>query len=343
MLRVLGADPSWVEIEDPSPRLFPGESVSVAIVLTLPEGIPAGERRVSVQVRDVTDQAAIAIEDVTIDVPALPRTTVSLEPATVTAGKVAAFAAVVRNDGNTVQHARLVAQRPRGRHDLHVRPGRVQPRARPEHVRRAGREREAAVRGGPAAAAVRAAARRSRRRCRPDAPPAASGVFVQKPLLSRGMLGLLGLLLAISTFALIITIALSSVVGRSAADRDLAIQVAQARQAAAQTGTSTVEGTVIQLSTGVPAQDVTVLLFGAEDPSQPVKTQATGTDGTFAMSDLPAGEYTMQVTGAGFAPVWYPSAVAQPDAQPVELTTGQTVGGLTVVVGGVPATLTGHR
>ena len=112
VLRVLGADPSWVEIEDPSPRLFPGESVSVAIVLTLPEGIPAGERRVAVQVRDVTDQAAIAIEDVTIDVPALPRTTVSLEPATVTAGKVAAFAAVVRNDGNTVQHARLVARDP---------------------------------------------------------------------------------------------------------------------------------------------------------------------------------------------------------------------------------------
>ena len=98
---------------------------------------------------------------------------------------------------------------------------------------------------------------------------------------------------------------------------------------------------MIQLSTGVPAQDVTVLLFGAEDPSQPVKTQATGTDGTFAMSDLPAGEYTIQVTGAGFAPTWYPSAAAQPDAQPVELTTGQTVGGLTVVVGGVPATLTG--
>ena len=166
---------------------------------------------------------------------------------------------------------------------------------------------------------------------------------MQKPLLSRGMLGLLGLLLAITTFAVIITIALSSVVGRSAADRDLAIQVAQARQAAAQTGTSTVEGTVIQLSTGAPAQDVTVLLFGADDPSQPVKTQATGTDGTFAMSDLPAGEYTLQVTGAGFAPVWYPSAAAQPDAQPVELTTGQTVAGLTVVVGGVPATLVGDR
>ena len=208
VLRVLGADPSWVEIEDPSPRLFPGESVSVAIVLTLPEGIPAGERRVSVQVRDVTDQAAIAIEDVTIEVPALARTTVSLEPATVTAGKVAAFAAVVRNDGNTVQHARLVARDPEAAttytfdpDGFSLAPGQStsvalaasakrpfvgDPLLRPFELRLE----------GPAALPT-------------DAPPAASGVFVQKPLLSRGMLGLLGLLLAISTFALIITIALS--------------------------------------------------------------------------------------------------------------------------------------
>ena len=340
VLRVLGADPSWVQIEDPSPRLFPGESVSVGITLTLPEGIPAGERRVSIQVRDVTDEGAIAIEDVMIDVPALPRTTVSLEPATVTAGKVAAFAVLVRNDGNTVQHARLSASDPEARttytfdpDGFSLAPGQSTSVAMEARAKRPFvgdpllRPFELRL-DGPTAPA-------------PDAPPAAAGVFVQKPLLSRGMLGLLGLLLAITTFAIIITIALSSVVGRSAADRDLAIQVAQARQAAASTGTSSLEGAVIELSTGIPAPGLTVSLFGSADPSQPVVTQSTATDGTFALSTLPAGEYTLQVTGADFAPVWYPSAVAQSDAQPIELTTGQTVSGLTVVVGGVPATLSG--
>ena len=112
VLRVLGADPSWVEIEDPSPRLFPGESVSVAVMITLPVGVPAGERRVAIQVRDVTDEAAIAIEDVTLDVPAQPRTSVKLEPTTVTAGKAAAFTVLVHNEGNTIQHGSVLASDP---------------------------------------------------------------------------------------------------------------------------------------------------------------------------------------------------------------------------------------
>ena len=340
VLRVLGADPSWVEIEDPSPRLFPGESVSVGIVLTLPEGVPAGERRVSIQVRDVTDEAAIAIEDVTLDVPALPRTTVRLEPATVTAGSVGAFAAVVHNEGNTVQHARLTAQDPEARTtytfdppEFSLAPGQStsvamearakrpfvgDPLLRPFELRLA----------GPAAPPA-------------DGPPAAAGVFVQKPVLTRGMLGLLGLLLAITVFAVVISIALGSVVGRSAADRDLALQVAQARQAAALTGSSGLSGSVIELSSGNPLPNVSVELFGSDDPADPVVTTATTDAGTYSVTRLPAGDYTLRVRGAGFSEVWYPAAASQADAQPITLTTGQSVDGLVVVVGGVPATVAG--
>ena len=339
VLRVLGADPSWVEIEDPSPRLFPGESVSVGITLTLPEGVPAGERRVSIQVRDVTDETAIAIEDVILDVPALPRTTVQLEPATVTAGKVAAFAAVVHNQGNTVQHARLVALDPEAQtaytfepDGFSLAPGQSTSVAMEARAKRPFvgdpllRPFELRI-DGPSAPP-------------PDAPPAAAGVFVQKPLLSRGMLGLLGLLLAISVFAVVISLALSSVVGRSAADRDLALQVAQARQAASSTGSSGAEGTVIDLSTGSPVEGVTVQLFGSEDPADPVLTDATDANGQFTMDQLAAGEYTLRVLGDGYD-AWYPSAATQADAEPVTLTPGQTVSGLTIVVGGVPATIAG--
>ena len=340
VLRVLGADPSWVDIEDPSPRLFPGESVSVGLTLTLPEGVPAGERRVSIQVRDVTDEAAIAIEDVTLDVPARPRTTVRLEPATVTAGKVAAFAALVHNEGNTVQHGRLVAQDPEARTtytflpvDFSLAPGQSasvamearakrpfvgDPLLRPFELRLAGP-------GAPPA----------------DAPPAAAGVFVQKPLLSRGIVGLLGLLLAITVFAVVISIALGSVAGRSAADRQLALQVAQARETTSVTGSSALAGSVIELSTGTPRAGVSVELFGADDPANPLVTTATGDSGQYSMTRLPAGDYTLRVRGAGFGVVWYPAAASQADALPVTLTTGQTVDGLAVVVGGVPATVAG--
>ena len=341
VLRVLGADPSWVEIEDPSPRLFPGESVSVAVMITLPVGVPAGERRVAIQVRDVTDEAAIAIEDVTLEVPALPRSSVALEPTTVTAGKVAAFTVLVKNEGNTVQRGRLVASDPEAKTEygftppsFSLSPGQTvsvalaatakrpwvgDPILRPFELRV---DSEAA----PLAA---------------DAPPAAAGVFVQKSRLSRGLLGLLGLLLAISIFAVIITLALSSVVGRSAADRDLALQVAQARQAAAQTGTSAITGSVIDLSTGAPVANTNVAIFTKDAPTDALATRVSASDGTFRFSELPAGEYTLRVSGANLTAVWYAAAPTQADATPIVLTPGQTASGITVVVGGVPATISG--
>ncbi len=85
---------------------------------------------------------------------------------------------------------------------------------------------------------------RSRRRSSPTEPtgpaeppePLATGSLVQKPRLCRGLLSLLSLLFAVSVFAVVITIALSRLVGVSAADRDLAIQVAAAQQNAGGAG-----------------------------------------------------------------------------------------------------------
>lgn len=341
VLRVLGADPSWVEIEDPSPRLFPGESVSVAVMITLPVGVPAGERRVAIQVRDVTDEAAIAIEDVTLDVPAQPRTSVKLEPTTVTAGKAAAFTVLVLNEGNTVQHGSLVATDPEAKTTYTFAP--------PTFSLSPGESASVALEtsakrpwvGDPILRPFELRVDSTATPASPEAPPAAAGVFIQKSRLSRGLLGLLGLLLALTLFAVIITLALSSVVGRSAADRDLALQVAQARQAAAQTGTSAISGTVIDLSTGAPVPNVSVALFTSDDPSDPFVTTATVNDGTFSILRLPAGEYTLRVTGAGLTEVWYAASATQADATAITVTAGQTVSGLTVVVGGVPATIAG--
>ncbi len=341
VLRVLGADPSWVEIQDPSPRLFPGESVSVAVLITLPVGVPAGERRVAIQVRDVTDEAAIAIEDVTLEVPALPRTAVALEPTTVTAGKAAAFTVLVQNEGNTIQHGRLVASDAEAKTTYAFTP--------PTFSLSPGESASVALQatakrpwvGDPILRPFELRVDSTVTPVVPDAPPAAAGVFVQKSRLSRGLLGLLGLLLAISVFAVIITLALSSVVGRSAADRDLALQVAQARQAAAQTGTSAITGTVIDLSTGAPVANTNVAIFGTDDPSDPLVTTVSGAEGTFGFSRLPAGEYTLSVSGANLTEVWYAASATQADATAITVTPGQTASGITVVVGGVPATISG--
>ena len=111
-VRVLGADPSWVRLDEPELRLFPEETAAVVVTLTLPEGLPAGERRVALQVRDLADDGAIAVQDVVLDVPPAPRTSVRLDPPTVTGGAAAVFSVLVHNEGNTRQVGRVVARDP---------------------------------------------------------------------------------------------------------------------------------------------------------------------------------------------------------------------------------------
>ncbi len=339
-VRVLGADPSWVEIEDPSPRLFPGASLTTRVSITLPAEALAGDRHFTVQVSDRTGTGEVAVFDTVVEVPARPRTEIDIEPRTVTGGKGAQFHLTVRNEGNTTDPVRLVAVDPEARATFTFsqqtvapapgngapsvlgirakRPWLGDPVMRPFELRYEGP-------GAPA----------------PDAPPATVGVFVQKPRFGRGMLGLVGLVLAITVFAIVITVALSSVVSRSAADRNLAIKVAQARDSGATSGRSALAGSVVDLATGAPLAGVSVDVFLADDAAQAVATTASDAAGTFRLERLAAGDYVIRVRGAGFAEVWYPAAAAPGDATTVTAAEGENVSGLVVVAGGVPATIAG--
>src|SRR5690606_36719186 len=167
-------------------------------------------------------------------------------------------------------------------------------------------------------------------------PPAAIGVFVQRPVFTRGVLAMLGLLVAVSMFAVVITTALSGVVNRSAADRDLALQVAQARDQPSTRGSSLLAGQVLLLSTGEPVEGVSVEVFDEADTAAPLSTSSTDESGAFRVPSLPAGSYKLRFRGAGFAEVWYPAAATDADAESVTVSAGQGVEDLTVLVGGVP-------
>ena len=167
-------------------------------------------------------------------------------------------------------------------------------------------------------------------------------MFVQKPLFSRGLLALLGLLIAVSVFATVITVALSSVVHRSAADRDLALQVAQARTPPRRPARSAIAGSVIELTTGAPLAGVSVEAFTADDTAEPLVTTATTADGTFAVDRLPAGDYALRVRAPGSPRSGTRPPPRSRDAHPRDRRRpGATVDGLVVVVGGVPATVSG--
>ena len=101
VIRVLGADPSWVEVDADEVSLFPDETRTLMVTLTLPPAIPAGVRRIAVQVRELAPPFASTVAEVDLVVPEAESVQVRVDPLTVTAGRKAAFSLVVTNTGNT--------------------------------------------------------------------------------------------------------------------------------------------------------------------------------------------------------------------------------------------------
>jgi Carboxypeptidase regulatory-like domain len=346
-LRVLGADPSWVRLERERLSLFPGTSQTVLVHLAIPEGVAAGERRIAIQVRELTPPNAIAVEEIEVQVPAAPAVQLQLDPVTSYGGRRASFGAVIENRGNTVvtgilggadaeakihfgfapqaiclapgEH-RIVELTTRARRPL---TGSPLVRVFTVHL---DQRREIPADGGRSAA---------------ELPPLATGTFLQRPWLSRGPISLVGLLAAITVFAIVITVALARLVGQSAADRDLALQVAQARTATGNAGTSAMSGTVRLLTAGTPVPGVAVEAFSTADVANPIATTATNAAGTFTLPNLAEGSYKLRFRGAGFVQLWYPGAATDADASTITLAPGQLHQGLDVRLGGIPATIAG--
>lgn len=370
-VRVLGADPSWVRVDEPQPRLFPGESTTVGILLSPPDSLPAGERRIAVQVRELTGAQRTSVEDVVLEVPQRRDLAVTLDPTTVHAGRRGTYGVFLENRGNTTVAGRVVGTDPERRITFRFDPpgfalapgehavlelrasarrrmfGAVEARTfelRVDDGRRPAPPQPelAPVPGTSGSATAPVTSHALDAPASDGVPPDAMGVLVQRPVFTRGLLALLGLLLAVSVFAVVITTALGSVVQQSAADRDLALEVAQARDEPARAGTSSVSGRVLLLSTGEPVPTVSAEIFAESDTAAPVATTSTGDGGEFTFPALTSGGYKLRFRGAGFAEVWYPTAPTDADAEVVTVDEGQDLRDLTVLVGGVPATVSGR-
>lgn len=339
-VRVLGVDPRWVEVSEDRLSLFPGGTGAIIVTLKLPAGLPAGQRRVSIQVRELTPPEDTTIVDVDLDLPAVNILDARMEPATVTAGKRASFGMLVENSGNTQWTGALSGSDEESKVKFRFFPSTLS-LAPGEHA-----AVEVAVRARRrlfGQMVVRPLVVRLGEPAAPDEEPShAQGTFMQRPIIGRGALSLGGLLAAVTIFALVITYALSGVVGRSAADRDLALQVAQADQSSANsTGTSSIAGTVRLLTSGTGVPGVTVDIFDASDTANPVTSVATDAQGNYALPGLPASSYKLRFLGAGFAELWYPQALTDADATTITLQTGQAKQGVDVRLGGLPATISG--
>lgn len=363
-LRVLGADPSWVRIDAENLSLFPDTTETVAIGITMPAGVPAGDRRIAVQVRELTAPQAISVSEIELVVPAQQALRLDLMPATVVCGSTGQFGLTAENTGNTTITAEIIGLDPESKLRFTCVPPVLQ-LAPGEHaiadLRVKGRRRwfgSPAVRPfglaidphtpfldasvPPRSAADAHAVGPIARPVGQEPEPLANGTMLQRPRIGRGALSLVSLLLAITVFAVVITVALSRLANVSAADRDLALQVAAAAgNTGTASGSSAIGGTVTLL-TGSPAAGVTVEVFGSSSLTKPVSSSATADDGSFTVPGLTAGAYKLKFRGAGLAEVWYPSALTGADAEEITLTTGQRRADLKTTLGGLPATVSGQ-
>src|SRR3954451_24263968 len=99
-VRILGVDSEWVSIEGTDLSLFPETSGTAVASVTLPAGIPAGVRRLTVEIRELTPPARTQVVDVDLVVPTELNIKLALDPMTATAKRSATFGVVVESSSN---------------------------------------------------------------------------------------------------------------------------------------------------------------------------------------------------------------------------------------------------
>ncbi len=169
-LRCLGVDPAWVRMDHPEPTLFPGETTTVTVTIDLPAELPAGERRVAVQVRELTGLQRTTVEELVIDVAGAPRVDLRLEPSIATGGRWAVFGVTVENNGNTTVDGAVVGSDPEHAITFTFEPPGVPPEPGRAGLRRAAyQRRRGGSRGLPSRGPSSCASRSTRPR--PWSPP----------------------------------------------------------------------------------------------------------------------------------------------------------------------------
>ncbi len=334
-IRVLGIDERWMTLDNDQLSLFPDTSGIVTATITLPRGIPAGTRQLTVSVAELTPPQRTITATADLTVPAEAGARISLEPVSTSGGSTAAIGVVLENDGNSELDLRLDGIDEEDKVQfafeppvLHLGPGDRVTVAATLRARRP-------FAGSPKARTfiVRALGT--------DPPIETFGSFVQRPRLSRGALGLLGLLLAVTVFALVITSTLNRVVDRSAADRDLALQVIQGERNGTAGAAGSVAGKVTLLTSGKGVGGVTVQAFPASNTTTPAASIATADDGGYALSGLSAGDYKLRFQGAGFVDLWYPQSLTVDNAKTVSVQANAATTGIDVRLGGLPGKIDG--
>jgi hypothetical protein len=338
-VRAFGLDPQWMDVSTNRLSLFPSEVGTVDVGVALPEDFPAGLRQVAIHVQSENDPAEFALAQITLDVGTRSRTTLRVDPVTVTGGNKAQFALIIGNEGNSTVQARPQGVDPEDKVEIGFEPPLVVlPPGRREVV-------QANVQGGrpwfgqpkPRVLSFSLG---------PDSPPAMA-TFLQRARIGRWLISLLGLATVAAVFAVVLSTVMDDLVAESKTDDALLDEALANEDAAAGPGEnvsvtpSMMSGRVV-LSNDTGVAGVQVELYSSGNGSVPLASAATDPEGKYAFGRLSAGLYRLRYTGAGFNEQWYVAAITFADAKDVEVPLGEDVKLDDVQLGGRPGSVAGE-
>jgi type II secretory pathway pseudopilin PulG len=336
-VQVFGIDPAWVSTTPDRLSLFPGDVDSMTVNVNLPLDYPSSQRLLALNVRSENDPDDFALAHTEVSVIARSVVDVQIDPPMMQGGRKARFGIVINNTGNAPIVATPVGTDPEALAEFEFLPSTIEvPAGRSAVVQVTARKGRAWL-GAPRARTFSLGAETDARTERP-------ATFIQRPRIGRWLISLLGLLAAAAVFAAVLSRTFDSVVDEASVDERLleeALKSDAAAGGAIPVNPGSATGLVTSLSTESGVPGIQAELFLADDPTVPIASAATDTDGKYTFGSLEGGTYKVRFTGAGFAPIWYESGLTAANATEIDVELGAETSLGDLVIGGLPGSVSG--
>ncbi|MEY2974122.1 MAG: hypothetical protein RIR49_542 [Actinomycetota bacterium] len=335
-VNVLGIEVVAARSEPTTLTLFPDESARLMLHLEFPLQLAAGSHTALIQVVGQSTHA-VSENELAVDVPASAGLAVSLDPPLLRNGKRGEFTMTAANTGNTVltllmratdgdQRLKLAVDTP----TVRIGPGET------GSARITARHRRP-LKGDPLEHVITVTAEQG------DIAGSGTARFVQKPVITPGIITILTLVLILGLWAVAMFFGVRAALAGPPPTKTVPEAWAQGvgiEQFDAIAVGGSVTGKVVAASTAAPMPRVTVEAF---DPDGVLVTAAaTDEEGLYTLGGLLPLEYTLRFRGTGIQELWYPDSPTQAGATRVFVPPDAVEPDIDAVLVGEAASLAGR-
>ena len=349
--RIVGLDFDWVASTPAQLALFPETNGRIQLRITLPPEFPAGDHTVTVEVTSSVNRQDVAYADIDLSVVPVTKASIMLVPAVVIGKAKGQFTIMAENSGNTPVSLAFAGSDPERGVRFRFEPTSIEVPAgetigTPLFVR--GKRR---FLGADTNHPITILAETGHEQLETQ------GTFNQRPVISRGPVTIIVLVLVVALWAFAFLFGLSKVLGRDQLSKSVpasffasapgggggapAGAINKQGAASADLGGS-IAGTVNALSTTKGVGRITVEAI-RESKNGPVlvSSAASQEDGTYSLEGLLPGVYKLRFSASGFKEVWFPTGTAITVAKPITVGATKQTKGINVTIEGLPGSLSG--